>query len=282
MGFKEFLADQKARLTNVKDVFVSIAKGQGTTANVKNQTVKKALEGATKNPLTVAGTALAGASVAFAGKKIVQGVVAKQAAKKAAVSTGSVLKQGGTGGTVAGKTIAKVSPKGKIPTMVEKLNSAAGVVGAAKSILGNRSQPTTVNPSLSGNPVLSATNGTPISESLIYEQTGAIPSTVIGETVMSGQSNLGSIVSQVGGQSFSVSKSSHRAYGTRKKRNSHKKTKTKTKRNSRSKSRKTKKYGTAKQYKRKGGLKVKYTKNGQPYIILKSGKARFVKGRRKK
>ncbi len=27
---------------------------------------------------------------------------------------------------------------------------------------------------------------------------------------------------------------------------------------------------------------VKYTKNGQPYIILKSGKARFIKGKRRK
>jgi hypothetical protein len=43
-----------------------------------------------------------------------------------------------------------------------------------------------------------------------------------------------------------------------------------------------KKYGTAKQYKRKGGKSVKYTKNGQPYIILASGKARFIKGKRRK
>jgi len=41
-------------------------------------------------------------------------------------------------------------------------------------------------------------------------------------------------------------------------------------------------YGTAKQYARKGGKSVKYTKNGQPYIILSDGRARFVKGRRKK
>jgi hypothetical protein len=26
---------------------------------------------------------------------------------------------------------------------------------------------------------------------------------------------------------------------------------------------------------------VKYTKNGQPYIILASGKARFIKGKRR-
>jgi len=48
----------------------------------------------------------------------------------------------------------------------------------------------------------------------------------------------------------------------------------------RRKSRK-KRYGTAKQYARKGGKSVKYTKNGQPYIILSDGRARFVKGKRK-
>lgn len=33
--------------------------------------------------------------------------------------------------------------------------------------------------------------------------------------------------------------------------------------------------------KRKSRGKVKYTKNGQPYIILSSGKARFIKGKRR-
>lgn len=49
-----------------------------------------------------------------------------------------------------------------------------------------------------------------------------------------------------------------------------------------SKRRSKKRYGTAKQYARPGGRSVKYTKNGQPYIILASGKARFIKGRRRK
>jgi len=43
-----------------------------------------------------------------------------------------------------------------------------------------------------------------------------------------------------------------------------------------------KRFGTAKQYARKGGKTVYYTKNGQPYIKLKNGQARFVKGRRRK
>jgi len=59
--------------------------------------------------------------------------------------------------------------------------------------------------------------------------------------------------------------------------------KRKTKRVKRSTKRKSKKrrIGTAKQYARKGGKSVKYTKNGQPYIILSDGRARFVKGKRK-
>lgn len=36
-------------------------------------------------------------------------------------------------------------------------------------------------------------------------------------------------------------------------------------------------YGSAKAYNRKGGKKVYKTKKGQPYILLASGKARFIK-----
>jgi antitoxin (DNA-binding transcriptional repressor) of toxin-antitoxin stability system len=36
-----------------------------------------------------------------------------------------------------------------------------------------------------------------------------------------------------------------------------------------------------KKSKRTGRRGVKYTKNGQPYIILASGKARFIKGKRR-
>jgi hypothetical protein len=35
--------------------------------------------------------------------------------------------------------------------------------------------------------------------------------------------------------------------------------------------------GSERQYKRKGGGRVKYTKKGQPYVLDKSGKARFIK-----
>lgn len=46
------------------------------------------------------------------------------------------------------------------------------------------------------------------------------------------------------------------------------------------KSRRSRRTGTRTVHRKRGG--VKYTKNGQPYVILKSGKARFIKGRRKK
>lgn len=36
-------------------------------------------------------------------------------------------------------------------------------------------------------------------------------------------------------------------------------------------------YGTEAQYKRKGGKDVRYTKNGQPYVIQSNGRARFIK-----
>ena len=36
-------------------------------------------------------------------------------------------------------------------------------------------------------------------------------------------------------------------------------------------------YGSNRQYSKRGGKTVRYTKTGQPFIILKSGKARFIK-----
>jgi len=58
----------------------------------------------------------------------------------------------------------------------------------------------------------------------------------------------------------------------KKKKTSHSRKRSSTKRRKKKSS-----FGTAKQYKRKGGKAVHYTKTGQPYIILKSGKARFIK-----
>lgn len=66
---------------------------------------------------------------------------------------------------------------------------------------------------------------------------------------------------------------------TKKKTTKRKKKSTTKRRKSSRRSRKSKKkkYGTSRQYKRKGGKTVYYTKNGQPYIKLASGKARFVR-----
>lgn len=70
----------------------------------------------------------------------------------------------------------------------------------------------------------------------------------------------------------------------KKKKSSKRKKRKSTKRRSRSRrtrrtTRRTRKrrYGTERQYKRKGGLDVKYTKNGQPYVIQSNGRARFIK-----
>ena len=62
-----------------------------------------------------------------------------------------------------------------------------------------------------------------------------------------------------------------------KKKGSKKKAKKRAKKGSRKRSRGKKHYGTSKQYARKGGKVVHRTKNGQPYIILANGRARFIK-----
>ena len=76
-----------------------------------------------------------------------------------------------------------------------------------------------------------------------------------------------------------VSTPTRRTSTTRRKK---RRTSKKSKRRKHYKRSRKKRYGTAKQYARKGGKSVKYTKNGQPYIILSNGRARFVKGRRRK
>lgn len=55
----------------------------------------------------------------------------------------------------------------------------------------------------------------------------------------------------------------------------------KTSRRSRRTRRRRSSYGTERQYKRKGGLNVKYTKKGQPYVIQRNGRARFIKRSRR-
>ena len=67
---------------------------------------------------------------------------------------------------------------------------------------------------------------------------------------------------------------------TKKKKKSTKKKSTKkksTKKKSTKKKSKKSGYGTEAAYARKGGKKVYYTKNKQPYVLLASGKARFIK-----
>ncbi len=79
-----------------------------------------------------------------------------------------------------------------------------------------------------------------------------------------------------GGAGFIGKKPRKRKTTTKKRK---KATKRKYYKKSSSKKRRSKKkgYGTSKQYARKGGKTVHRTKNGQPYIILNDGRARFIK-----
>lgn len=89
--------------------------------------------------------------------------------------------------------------------------------------------------------------------------------------------------SQTGGTVTTKSSVSPRRRSTRRVRRAKKRTtsRRRTRRSTRRTKRSKRRIGTAKQYARKGGRSVKYTKNGQPYIILANGRARFVKGKRR-
>jgi len=75
-------------------------------------------------------------------------------------------------------------------------------------------------------------------------------------------------------------KKKKRSTSRRKSRKTRRSSRRSTRRISRSRTRR-RRYGTEGQYKRKGGLDVKYTKNGQPYVIQANGRARFVKRSRR-
>ncbi len=93
----------------------------------------------------------------------------------------------------------------------------------------------------------------------------------------------GAALLAAGGIGYAVGKSKSKKKSTKKKTSKKKKTTSRsssrrrtTSRAARSRRRK-RGYGTEAQYKRKGGLDVKYTKNGQPYVIKSDGRARFIK-----
>ena len=82
-------------------------------------------------------------------------------------------------------------------------------------------------------------------------------------------------VGTLGGVAYAVSK---KKKSTKKKSTKKKSTKKKSTKKKSTKKKKSKSgYGTEAAYNRKGGKKVYYTKNKQPYILLASGKARFIK-----
>lgn len=96
----------------------------------------------------------------------------------------------------------------------------------------------------------------------------------------------GGVVGAAGGFALGRATARRKKKSTRKK-STRKKSTRKKSRTSRSTSRRRKSaptrrarrrgYGTEAQYKRKGGKDVKYTKNGQPYVIQSNGRARFIK-----
>ena len=93
-------------------------------------------------------------------------------------------------------------------------------------------------------------------------------SALIGGTALLG---AGAIGYAVGKKKSTKKKSTKKKSSTRKKSTRKSSTRRSTKRRGR------RSYGSEAQYKRKGGLDVKYTKNGQPYVIQSNGRARFIK-----
>lgn len=80
-----------------------------------------------------------------------------------------------------------------------------------------------------------------------------------------------------GGTIIQIAKSRSKKSSTSKKKSKSASKKSKPKRRSTSKKRKQKQPYTAGKGKDTSTRRIRYTKNNQPYIILKSGKARFIK-----
>lgn len=200
----------------------------------------------------------------------------KEVAKKQIVG---VAVTGAAIGTVLGVSALKKVPLAKqqnamTPAKVSTQNSSTAKVSSTTStVKGVSSAPTS-----GGSGILKKATET------TKKIAGTLGSGSIADKVETAKTTLGSITptAAITPTSALGSSTPKRATSTRKhaKKKATKRRK-KAKKSSKRRSRK-KRYGSAKQYARKGGKSVKYTKNGQPYIILRSGKARFIKGRRRK
>lgn len=197
-------------------------------------------------------------------------IAAKAAPASSAMVTksASIVKPAFSVGSKALNVVGTTALAGTVFKVAEKAGQAMGSASRAKyearQARRQAAQPVPVTPTPS------AKSAGTMASVLNYVQTNPIKSAGMvagGAAALYGVEQLAEKFGVRGGAGFIGSK-------PRKQRKKSKKRSTK-RRSSRR--RKKRGYGTAKQYARKGGKKVYRTKNGQPYILLASGKARFVK-----
>lgn len=243
MSLKSILADQKARFKNVGAVL----------STVINPFSDKKLEGKGK-----VGEIIAKVTSTKASKAIIAGGVLAGGAALAtkAVTAGKALLS--TGKTAKAANIASTASSVKGMKTIQSNPSI--ISGKPSGVTGGLSSPTMQTSPLS---TAGMTTATAMSSPAARAGGGAV------------MGNMGSDTTVLGNVAES---STMRASSSRRRKAYSRKT---SRKNPPKTSRR--RYGTAKQYSRKGGKKVYYAKKtGQPYILLSSGKARFIKGRRKK
>jgi hypothetical protein len=162
-----------------------------------------------------------------------------------------------TAAVVGTGALAVRAATGNAPGIVRAASSAtAAVKSKAKAIVGKARSAAT--PGL--------TTGTTADVAKANAPTSSLPVSTAGGLITPSTSSPRSTASRTPRKRKAAKRSTRRT--------------TKRRKTKRSTGRRTKRrtgYGTERAYKRKGGKSVKYTKNGQPYIITSSGKARFIK-----
>lgn len=247
------LAGQKERLQNVAGVLKTVINpfkgdkltGQGAVGGAVAKVLSTRVSKA-----VVAGGLVAGATGLAI--KAVSAIKGASAVKKAT--------------TIPKKPVVSKVP-GKAGIGATLLNTGGAILQGRP----NQNTPVVNNPQLMNSPAVMSTEGP-----AMPSQTGILETMGIDNIL----GNTGQNPSILGNTSSSGLKVTSRRRTSRRRNTSKRRAPKSSRRKSRRRGKK--RYGTARQYARKGGKKVHYTKNGQPYILLASGKARFVKGRRKK
>lgn len=163
-----------------------------------------------------------------------------------------------TAAVVGTGALAVRAATGNAPGIVRAASSAtAAVKSKAKAVVGKARS--AVTPGL--------TMGTSADVAKANAPTSSLPVSNAGGLITPGTSSPRSTASRTRRKRKAAKRSTRRTTKRRavKKRSTGRRTKRRTG------------YGTERAYKRKGGKSVKYTKNGQPYIITSDGKARFIK-----